>query len=72
MASCRFMEGEAVMAGGDFFVGEATGDEGVTKTDWDMCSAGCAVTVAGGDVGGGEVDVGEVGERKIRDRLMGF
>lgn len=27
MASCRFMDGEAIMAGGDFFVGEDTVDE---------------------------------------------
>lgn len=39
MASCRFMEGEVVMAGGDFFVGEMTvvdEDAGRTKTDWDF------------------------------------
>lgn len=76
MASCRFMEGEAVMAGGDFFVGEMTAEEEVvgTKMDWDLGRAGSAVTIAGGEVDGGEVDGGEKGpgERRIRDLLMGF
>lgn len=69
MASCRFMEGEVVMAGGDFFVGEETGDEdaGGDTRDWDLGRAGCEVTMAGG-----EVDVGDVGEVMIRDLLMGF
>lgn len=66
MASCRFMEGEEDMAGGDFFVGEITVDEevGSTMVVWDFEMAGCEVTMAGGDV-----DVGEV---MIRDLLMGF
>lgn len=66
MASCRFMEGEMVTAGGDFFVGEKAVDEveGRTTVTWDFGTAGCEVTMAGGDV-----DVGEV---TIRERLMGF
>lgn len=66
MASCRFMEGEAVMAGGDFFVGERAVDEVAdgSKRDWDLGKAGCEISMAGG-----VVDVGEV---MIRDLLMGF
>lgn len=68
MASCRFMEGEAVMAGGDFLVrdGERAVDVGAggSTRDSDVGGAGCGVTVAGGDVGGGEI--------KMRDLLMGF
>lgn len=66
MASCRFMDGEAVVAGGDFLVGDRTGDEdtGGTTRDWDLGRSGCEVTMAGG-----EVDVREV---MIRDLLMGF
>lgn len=53
MASCRFMEREVVIAGGDFFMGETgeDGDTGVTTTDWDLGSVGCEVTAAGGEVG---------------------
>lgn len=57
MASCRFMEGEVAMAGGDFFIGETT-------AGWDLGRAGSEVIMTGG-----EVDVGEV---MIRDLLMGF
>lgn len=66
MASCRFMEGEVVMAGGDFFVGERTvvEDADETTADWDLGRAGSEVIMTGG-----EVDVGEV---MIRDLLMGF
>lgn len=61
MASCRFMEGEVVMAGGDFLVGEMTVDEdaGGTTRDWDLGRACCEVTMAGSEV-------------MIRDLLMGF
>lgn len=59
MASCRFIEGEVVMAAGDFFE-EACG----STTDCDLGRASCDVTMTGG-----EVDVGEV---TIRERLMGF
>lgn len=67
MASCRFMEGETVMGGGDFFIGDRTVDEDaaeITTEDWDLGKAGSEVTMTGG-----EVDVGEV---MIRDLLMGF
>lgn len=66
MASCRFMEREAVMAGADFFVGERTvdADTGGTTRDWDFGKAGCEITMAGGEVGGEEV--------MIKDLLMGF
>lgn len=63
MASCRFTDGVAVMAGGDFFVGDATVDTGGITRDWDLGRDGEANAV------GGEVDVGEV---MIRDFLMGF
>lgn len=66
IASCRFMEGAAVMAGGDFLVGERTVDEdvgGITR-DWELGRAGCEVTTAGGEEG--------VGAVRIRDLLMGF
>lgn len=68
MASCRFMEGEAVIAGGDFFVGDGERavdvDAGGSTRDSDLGRAGCGVTVAGGDVGAGEIN--------ISDLLMGF
>lgn len=63
MASCRFMDGVAVMAGGDFVGGDVTVDTGGTTRDWDLGRVGEATTA------GGEVDVGEV---MIRDFLMGF
>lgn len=66
MASCRFMEGEVVMAGGDFFTGERAVDEdaGGTTTEWDLGRVGCEMVMTGGD--------DDVGEVMIRDRLMGF
>ncbi len=66
IASCRFMEGEAAMAGGDFFVGEVAVDEDVVGIvrGWDLGTAGGEVTMAGGEVGTGEV--------MIRDLLIGF
>lgn len=73
MASCRFMEGEAVMAGGDLFAG--VGEAGITKTEWVSGRASCSVSVAGGEAGGEDVVGGEYvvgGERIIRDLLMGF
>lgn len=67
MASCRFMEGEVVVAGGDFLgIGERTVAEDAVEitADWDLGRVG-----SDGIVTGGEVDVGDV---MIRDRLMGF
>lgn len=66
IASCRFMEGEVVIAGGDLFVGEGGTVEEVcmTSADWDLGTVACETTIMGGDV-----DVGEV---MISDLLMGF
>lgn len=69
IASCRFMEGDEVMAGGDFLVGDRAVEEevvGITR-DWVFGRVGCEA-----DAAGGEVDVGEVGVIIIRDLLMGF
>lgn len=66
MASCRFMEGDAVMAGGDFLVGDRDVDVavgGITR-DCDFGRAGCEITTVGGEVDGGEF--------KISDCLIGF
>lgn len=72
MASCRFIEGDAVMAGGDFLVGDRDVDVavgGITR-ECDFGRAGCEITTVGGEVDvGGEADVGEV---KISDCLIGF
>lgn len=66
IASCRFMEGEAVIAGGDFFVGEGdmAGDVCVTSADWGLGTVVCEMTIVGGDM-----DVGDV---MIIDLLIGF
>lgn len=65
MASCRFMDGEAVMAEGDLFVEDRAvdGDRGGTTRGWELGKACCEVTM---EVG--EVDVVVM----IRDFLMGF
>lgn len=69
MASCRFMEGDRVMAGGDFLVGDTVVEEDVVGStrDWVFGGLGCGATAAGG-----EVEVGDEGEIMIRDLLMGF